>query len=136
MSAPFVSATAAMDELVCQLGANACPCERVIDAFRGPISGTGTADSPETRPIHSQADRAIEELRISWGPTTDPQWVADLLPDRREKEDSTEFDCLFALFRRTGVWAYVRLRALNAETTHNAQLRLIFGVVRAKESDI
>ncbi len=119
-----------------QLGASAGPCERVIDVFRGPISGTGTGDSPEARPIHCRADRAIGELRTSWGPTADPNWVADLLPDRCEKEDSTEFDALFALFRRTGIWGYVRLRALTAETTHNAQLRLIFGVVRARESDI
>ena len=125
-----------MDELVRQLGASAGPCERVIDVFRGRISGTGTGDSPEARPIHQRADRAIDELRTVWGPTADPQWVADLLPDRREDDDSTEFDALFALFRRPGIWGYVRVRALTAETTHNAQLRLIFGVVRAKASDI
>ena len=136
MSSPSGSATAAMDELVRQLGAGAGPCERVIEVFRGPISGTGTGDSPEARPIHQRAVRAIDELRTSWGPTADPDWVADLLPDRREHNDSTEFDALFALFRRPGIWGYVRVRALTAETAHNTQLILIYGVVRANESDI
>jgi hypothetical protein len=125
-----------MDELIAELGSSAGPCERVIDIFRGTISGTGTADSVESRSIHEKADQAIAELRKSWGPTADPHWVADILPDREESKCASEFDGLFALFRRVGIWGYVRIRALTEETRENAQLRLILGVVRAKTPDI
>ena len=136
MSLPNPNVTETMDELIAELGSSDGPCERVIDVFHGPVSGTGTADSAEARPIHDKAERAIAELRMSWGPTADPHWVADLLPDRNESKHATEFDGLFALFRRVGVWGYVRLRALTEETRENARLRLILGVVRAKIPDI
>ena len=136
MSSPSPSATEIMNELITELGSSAGPCERVIDIFRGPITGTGTADSVEARPIHDKAQRAIAELRKSWGPTADPHWVADLLPDRDGSNDASEFDGLFALFRHVGIWGYVRLRGLTEETRKNTQLRLIFGVVRAKTPDI
>jgi hypothetical protein len=125
-----------MDELIAELGSGAGPCERVIDIFRSPVTGTGTADSIEARPIHDKTQRAIAELRSSWGPTADPHWVADLLPDRDDSKDASEFDGLFALFRRVGVWGYVRLRGLTKETRENVQLRLILGVLRAKTPDI
>ena len=136
MSSPPISATETMEELIAKLGSNAGPCERLIDIFRGPISGTGTADSVETHPIHDKAQQAIAELRKSWGPTADPHWVADLLPDRDEARHAIEFDGLFALFRRAGIWGYVRVRGLSEETRENRQLRLILGVVRAKTPDI
>jgi hypothetical protein len=46
------------------------------------------------------------------------------------KSDGIEYDCLFALFHRKGVWGYVRMRALEEETLQNARLRLILGVVK------
>jgi hypothetical protein len=79
------------------------PRERVIDEFSGAIKiGTGTGDSPQTRPIHDRADSVIQELRKSWGPTVDPHWVDKLVPGR--ESDGIEYDCLFALFHRKGEW--------------------------------
>src|SRR5262245_16315625 len=105
-----------MDELIAELATvpNGC-CERVIDEFPGGIkSGTGTGDSLETKPIRENADAVIRELRKAWGPTADPHWVDRLVPGR--DSDGTEYDCLFALFHRQGVWGYVRMRALEEET--------------------
>ena len=105
------------------------PCERVIEEFSGAITiGTGTGDSPQTVPIHDRADAAIQELRMSWGPSADPHWVDKLVPGR--ESDGVEYDCLFALFHREGIWGYVRMRALEEETLKNTRLRLILGVVR------
>ncbi len=107
-------------------------CERVIEEFSGGIKfGTGTADSPETRPIHMRADKAVEELRSTWGPTADPSWAEGDIPGRRYDERDSEEDCFFALFRRPGVWGYVRMRALRHETPETACLKLILGVAKA-----
>jgi hypothetical protein len=127
------STTEIIDELVADLATSPTGrCERVIDEFSGRITiGTGTGDSADARPIHDRADAMIEELRKSWGPTADPHWVDKLLADR--ESDGIEHDCLFALFRRKGVWGYVRMRALEEETLENARLRLILGVVKAAE---
>ena len=125
-----------MAELIAELGSGAGPCERVIDTFRGPITGSGIADSVETLPIHDRAQRVIAELRKSWGPTADPHWVADLLPDRDESKHASKIDGLFALFRGAGIWGYVRLRGPTEATRERAQLRLILGVVRATTSKI
>ena len=78
------SASEIMDELVTELATHPNrPCERVMDEFSGGIKiGTGSGDSPETKPIHDRADAVIEELREAWGPTSDPHWVDKLVPGR------------------------------------------------------
>src|ERR1043166_6863182 len=108
------SASEVMEELIAELAKSPQRnCERVVELFSGGIkSGTGTGDSPETRAIHARADALIEELREAWGPTADPNWADDVIPGRHARASDQEEDCLFALFRRPGIWGYVRMRAL------------------------
>jgi len=123
-----------MDELLTELGSDFGPRERVIEEYVGSVESgiiqSGTIYPALNVPIHETADAAIQELRKTWGPTADPHWVDGIVPGRGQQQDQTEFDCLFALFRRAGVWGYVRLRAPETDTPQNAYLRLVFGVVR------
>ena len=123
-----------MDELLAELGSGSGPCERVIDEYFGNIESEAIQSSTIfpalDTPIHQRADAAIQELRETWGPTADPHWVKAVVPGRGQQQDGTEFDCLFALFRRAGVWGYVRVRAPDTDTPQRAYLRLVFGVVR------
>jgi hypothetical protein len=122
-----------MDELVAELAAGSqSVCERVIEEFSGGLkTGTGTGDSAETRPINDRADAAIAELRKCWGPAADPSMADGVVPGRGEyPSPGPEVDCLFALFRRPGLWGYVRMRALADETPETAYLKLVLGVTR------
>src|SRR5438045_2504547 len=105
------SASEVMEELIAELAKSSKKnCERVVEVFSGGIkSGTGTGDSPETTPIHARAETLIEELRRAWGPTADPNRADDVIPGRHTRASEQEEDCLFALFRRPGVWGYVRM---------------------------
>jgi hypothetical protein len=123
-----------MEELAAELAAGErAACERVIEEFSGGVKiGTGTGDSPETRPIHDRADAVIAELRKCWGPTADPSLADDVVPDRGEyPSPGPEEDCLFALFRRPGLWGYIRMRASTNETPETGYLKLVLGVARA-----
>ena len=80
--------------------------------------------------IHERADAAVQELRRTWGPTADPQWVDGILPGRGEQPDGSELDGYFALFHRDGFWGYVRVRVPDTDTPEKAYKRLVLGVVR------
>ena len=69
-------------------------------------------------------DELVAELGDASGPC-ERGWADGVVP-----QDEGEFDCLFALFRRAGVWAYVRICAPQTDTPACAYLRLIFGVFR------
>ena len=84
----------------------------------------------EKRAFHATVDSAIRELRECWGPTTDPHLVDDLLPDRKSGDSEAEYDGLFALFHRAGMWGYVRVHQTDIDEHENARLRFILGVVR------
>jgi hypothetical protein len=125
-----------MEELATELAASSQSfCERVIEEFSGGIkTGTGTGNSPETRPISARADAVIAELRKFWGPTAEPSMADGVVPGRGEyPSPGPEEDCLFALFRRPGFWGYVRMRALADETPETAYLKLVLGVARVVE---
>lgn len=127
------SASLIMEQLVAELAKTSGPaCERLIEEFSNGLKfGTGTADSPETRLIYMRANNAVEELRGTWGPTADPSWAESDIPGRQYDERDPEEDCFFALFRRPGVWGYVRMRALRDERAETACLKLILGVAKA-----
>ena len=127
MAHPF--ATQVMNELLSELGNSVGPRERVIEEYIGSIE-TGCSYPQPSRAIHEKADAAVQELRATWGPTADPHWVDEILANRGSQHQPAEFDCFFALFRRSGVWGYVRIRAPETDTPERAYLRLILGVVR------
>ena len=121
---PHPSATQVLDELIMELASGSGPRERVIEEYVGSIE-TGTGLPEPNRRIHERADVTVQELRKTWGPTSDPHW-----PGRGSQRDASEFDCFFALFRRDGFWGYVRMRAPETDTPERAYLRLVLGVVR------
>jgi hypothetical protein len=124
-----------MDELIAELADGSGPRERVVQEYHGNIAqerSSGDIVYPVFGDIHDEAEDAVQELRETWGPTADPRWVDDILPDRGQHPNESEFDCYFALFHRPGIWGYIRMRAPETETPENGYLRLIFGVVRKR----
>ena len=120
-------ATEAIEELISQLGDQPGPLERVLAEWEGPEVSESVGS------IHRGAPRAlssavIEELHASWGPTGDPGWVDDLIPTPRD--DEREQDFMFALYRRSGVFAYARLSGQPANNP--ARMKLVVGVVRMR----
>jgi hypothetical protein len=135
---PHISATQVLDELIAEMGEGSGPCERVVDEYFGSIAQerSGSVVYPALfGDLHDRAEEAVHELRRTWGPTADPHWVDSILPGRGRQPDEVEFDCYFALFKRKGVWGYVRMRAPETDTPENGYLRLILGVVRDKQPD-
>jgi hypothetical protein len=127
---PPQAATAIMAELVVELSTSSSSHERVIDEYHGQI-GQGVSQLPSGfRAIHDKTSSIIQELRGSWGPTADPHWVNGIIPGRPPDGMQKEFDCLFALFHRPGIWGYVRLRAPEDQCGDDAYLKLVLGVAR------
>jgi len=124
------SATQILDELIAQLGDGSGPRERLIQEHVGSI-----VHPARNAGIHQRADAAVQELRQTWGPTVDPSRVDGILPGRGNQPDQSEFDCYFALFRRSEFWGYVRIRAPETDTPEKAYLRLVLGVIRNRGDD-
>ena len=125
---PPQTATQIMAELIFELSASSVSRERVIDEYFGGIEPGGSQIHSGFRAIRDKADSIIQELRRSWGPTADPQWVNGIVPGRPTGDEQKEFDCLFALFHRPGFWGYVRLRSPEDEVSgSDGYLKLVLG---------
>jgi len=132
---PSSSAAEILDELIAELGAGNGPVERVVQEYNGSFTPGDDPDG-KRRSLSDRTHQMMEELREAWGPTANPDWVEDVLPDSRDDDDSdtAEYDSMFALFHRSKIWAYVRVRRKpeNEEHTHG-RLTLKLGVVRGTQ---
>lgn len=127
MSSASQTATEVLDQLIGELGDQSGPIERVVAEWRGADAAAATI-STEQGPVRETALKVIEELGDTWGPTGDPTWVDGLVPGRPDDYEKPEMDFMFALYRRPGIFSYVRLRGENNDKP--GHMRLILGVIR------